>query len=229
MKLFTLLLTTALLTITNVNAQQSNVLLSGLNNKFKLVKDYSVNINIKVDMPFLRILPINAKIYFKQKDKFKVESKSIAIVPKQSFVQLTKLIADTTSYTAVTQGKELVNTVPTTLVSIIPLTDTSDVILGKLWIDAANMVIVKSLITTKSNGTILTTYTYKEFAKYGLPNVMNFEIDVKKFKIPKAIAADINTAQAPKTDDKKPKKGKIIITLTNYEINKGLADSFFKK
>ncbi|MEQ1732138.1 MAG: hypothetical protein ABL940_00605 [Bacteroidia bacterium] len=224
------LLLVGLLSAPIAQAQQTNKLLHRVSAKFASVKDYSVDVHIKVDMPFLRMLPINAKIYFKQKDKFKVESKSIAIVPKQSFVQLTKLIADTNSYTAMQQGREVVNGTPTALINIIPLSDTSDVVLGKLWIDDKQMVIVKSMITTKSNGTILTTYTYDNQLAYGLPDVMLFEVDVKKFKIPKAVAADINTSQATTTkDDGKPKKGKITITLTNYKINKGIADSFFKK
>ncbi|MBC7411454.1 MAG: hypothetical protein H7331_03240 [Bacteroidia bacterium] len=224
------LLLIGLLNAPVAQAQQTNKLLYRVSAKFATVKDYSVDVHIKVDMPFLRMLPINAKIYFKQKDKFKVESKSIAIVPKQSFVQLTKLIADTNSYTAMQQGRETINGTPTALINIIPISDTSDVVLGKLWIDDKQMVIVKSMITTKSNGTILTTYTYNNQINYGLPDIMLFEVDVKKFKIPKAIAADINTSQANAIkDDGKPKKGKIILTLTNYKINKGIADSFFKK
>ncbi len=224
------LLLVSLLCAPIAQAQPTNKLLYKLSAKFATVKDYSVDVHIKVDMPFLRMLPINAKIYFKQKDKFKVESKSIAIVPKQSFVQLTKLIADTNSYTAMQQGRETINGTPTVIINIIPLSDTSDVVLGKLWIDDKQMVIVKSMITTKSNGTILTTYTYNSQLAYGLPDVMLFEVDVKKFKIPKAIAGDINTSQtSPTKDNEKNKKGKITLTLTNYKINKGIADSFFKK
>ncbi|MBI3235612.1 MAG: hypothetical protein HYZ42_16505, partial [Bacteroidetes bacterium] len=112
--------------------------------------------------------------------------------------------------------------------NIIPLTDTGDVILGKLWIDEKNAVILKSQITTKSNGTILTEYIYGTQLIYGLPDQMNFEIDVKKFKIPKSVAADINTTKS-KSQGKEGKKGKIIIKLKNYQINQGLSDALFKK
>jgi hypothetical protein len=55
-------------------------------------------------------------------------------------------------------------------------------------------------------------------------------VDVKKFKIPKGVTADINNTEAEKKDkNKDPKKGKIFITLTNYQINKGVPDSIFKK
>lgn len=214
-----------------INAQpNANQILRTVYNKLQKAKDYSVMANIKVDMPFIRMLPIDAKIYYKQKDKFKVESKSIAIVPRQGFDQSSKMLADSNSYTAVLQGTEMINEIKTSIVNIIPLSDTSDLVLGKLWIDTQQNVILKSQLTTKSNGTILMEYTYGTQSIYGLPDKMIFSIDVKKFKIPKTVTADINNSSADKTAKvKDPKKGKIFISLSNYQINKGIADSIFKK
>jgi hypothetical protein len=208
----------------------AKIILRGVYNNLQKAKDYTVQANIKVDMPFIRMLPIDAKIYFKQKDKFKVESKSIAIVPRQGFDQSSKMLADTNSFTALAQGTELIGTIQTSIINIIPMSDTTDLILGKLWIDPKRNVILKSQLTTRSNGTILTEYEYGSQAEYGLPDKMVFSVDVKKFKIPKGVTADINNTEAEKKDkNKDPKKGKIFITLTNYQINKGVPDSIFKK
>lgn len=214
-----------------VHAQQNaNQILRAVYSKLQKAKDYSVMANIKVDMPFIRMLPIDAKIYYKQKDKFKVESKSIAIVPRQGFDQSSKMLADTNSFTAILQGGEIINGIQTSIVNIIPLSDTSDLILGKLWVDTKQNVILKSQLTTKSNGTILMEYVYGSQTAFGLPDKMIFSVDVKKFKIPKSVAADINNNDKEKTDKAKdPKKGKIFITLTNYQVNKGIPDSIFKK
>lgn len=216
---------------TTLHAQISaNQMLRAVYLKLQKAKDYSVQANIKVDIPFIRMMPIDAKIYFKQKDKFKVESKSIAIVPRQGFDQSSKMIADTNSFTAIMQGNELINGIQTNIINIIPLADTSDLILGKLWIDPKQSIILKSQLTTKSSGTILTEYTYGTQIPYGLPDKMIFSVDVKKFKIPKSVTADLNNSEADKKDKKKDdKKGKIFITLTNYQINKGVPDSIFKK
>jgi outer membrane lipoprotein-sorting protein len=207
----------------------ANSILRGVYNKLQKAKDYSVNAHIKVDMLFIRMMPIDAKIYFKQKDKFKVESKSIAIVPRQGFDQSSKMLADTNSYTAVAQGNEMIGNIQTTIINIIPLSDTADLILGKLYIDAKQNVILKSQLTTKSSGTILTEYAYGAQVAYGLPDQMIFSVDMKKFKIPKSVSADINNTS--KTDDPKKdkKKGQIFITLTAYQVNKGIEDSVFKK
>jgi outer membrane lipoprotein-sorting protein len=229
MKKFLILLFTILSCSSAQSQTNANQVLRGVYTKLQKAKDYSVQANIKVDMPFIRMLPIDAKIYYKQKDKFKVESKSIAIVPRQGFDQSSKMIADTNSFTAVIQGSELLNGVNVSIINIIPLSDTSDLILGKLWIDPKQSIIHKSQLTTKSNGTILTEYTYGSQAAFGLPDKMIFSVDVKKFKIPKSVAADMNNSSADKKKDENKKTGKIFITLTNYQVNKGIPDSVFKK
>ena len=213
-----------------IQAQENaNTILHSVYTKVQKAKDYSVSAYIKVDMPFIRMLPINAKIYFKQKDKFKVESKSIAIVPRQGFDQASKMLADTNSFTTVIQGKEMIGDLQTVIINIIPLSDTSDLILGKLWIDPKQSVIVKSQLTTKSNGTILTEYTYGAEAGFGLPDKMLFTVDVKKIKMPKSVATEIDNKSKEEGKLKEKKKGQIFITLTNYQVNKGIPDAIFEK
>lgn len=208
----------------------ANQLLHTIYNKLQKAHDYSVQAHIKVDMPFIRMLPIDAKIYFKQKNKFKVESKSIAIVPRQGFDQASKMLADTNAFTALVQGTELIGTVKASVINIIPVADTSDLILGKLWVDTQQQLILKSKLTSRANGTIVTEYSYGNQSQYALPDKMVFSVDVKKFKLPAGTTGDMN-ANAKKTNEKPKddKKGQITITLTNYQINKGIPDDFFKK
>lgn len=208
----------------------ANQLLHNIYSKLQKAHDYSVQAHIKVDMPFIRMLPIDATIYFKQKNKFKVESKSIAIVPRQGFDQASKMLADTNAFTALVQGTELIGNVQASVVNIIPVADTSDLILGKLWVDKQRQLILKSKLTSRANGTIVTEYTYGNQAQYALPDKMIFSVDVKKFKLPAGTTGDMN-ANAKKTTDKPKddKKGQITITLSNYQINKGIPDEFFKK
>lgn len=208
----------------------ANVYLQAVSGKLKNIRDYSVQANIKVDIPFIRILPIDVTIYFKQKDKFKVESKSIAIVPRQGFDQISKIIANSNSYTAIIQGKEDIGAIATTIVNVIPLSDTVDMILGKFWIDPARSVIVKSQLSTRSGGTIVTEYFYGSQVTYGLPDKMIYSVDAKKFKIPNTLKTGGNKSEPKNTETKNENQtGKIYIVLTNYQINKGISDDVFNK
>jgi hypothetical protein len=209
-------------------AQTPNKQLNLVYAKLNKANNYKVDVTIKVDLPFIKMAPISARVYYKQKDKFKVESKSIAVIPKQGFVQLTRLINDTNSFTAVYQMYDVINGVRVRVINVIPLSDTGDVVLGKLWVDEVEHLILKSQITTKLNGTMMTSYDYNSQKAFGLPDKMTFEVDVKKFKIPKAVAADINTTKTSDTS-KGSKKGIIVITLSNYSVNKGVDDAVFKK
>ena len=206
--------------------ESANSILNNVYLKIQKVNDYTASAHIKVDLPFLKMLPINAKVYFKKKDKFKVDSKSIAILPRQNFDQLTKMLADPTTFTAMVQAKDVVQNIPVTIVSIIPLADTSDLILGRLWIDTHNHLVYKAQLTTKTNGTILTEYFYSTQSAYGLPDKIIFTVDIKKFKLPKSVTIDINNSK-PK-EETKEKQGKIIVSMSEYLVNKGVSDEVFK-
>ncbi len=224
-----LVLVFLLLSILPVVAQKSPAqMLRAVYQKLSKVKDYTVEATIRADIPLIKILPVNAIVYFKQPDKIKVESKGIAILPRQGFGDLLKIIRDTSSYTAVFTGKEKIGTSLTQIVSIIPNADTGELVLAKFWIDYARNLVLKSQLTTRTAGTMQIEYFYTTQLALGLPDKMIFTVDVKKFKIPKAMASDANTAPRPsKTNEKEGKKGVITIELKNYKINTGLKDSFF--
>ena len=141
-------------------------------------------------------------------------------MPKQGFLQFNKLINDTINYTALIQTTEIINNIKTSLINLIPNNDTSDLIIGKFWVDVNAGLILKSQLTTKSNGNLQINYAYEPIGKpYGLPHHLVFTVDVKKFKIPKGLATDINRTSSTDTGKPSPKNGKITINFANYQIN----------
>ncbi len=210
-------------------AQDANQTITELLNKMNTVKDYSAEALITSDIPMVKILPSKATIYFKQKDKFKIETKGIAILPKQGFTELSKMLTNRDSYTAVALGNETIGSTQTSIISIFPVSDTSDLVLAKLWIDGTNDIVMKSQITTRSSGTVTILYTYGSQIKWGLPDKMVITVDVKKFKIPKGVATDINKKSDDDTKKQESKTGEIKIDLTGYKVNLGIKDEVFNK
>nr|WP_294858642.1 hypothetical protein [uncultured Fluviicola sp.] len=211
--------------------QKPEDLIEKINTKIAGAKDYTVNAHIDADIPMIQIMPSKAKIYFKQKDKFKIESKGISILPKQGFTELNVFLSEKSKYTAVFGDSLKIRDVDTRLINIIPNSSSGEIILAKIWVDQKNSVIMRSQVTTQSNGTVKTDFKYGNQLSYGLPSELKFEIDVKKFKMPKSVAADINkTSDDKKKTKSKPRsKGTITITLTDYAVNTGLSDSLFKE
>ena len=212
-------------------AQKPEDVIEKITKKLDGVKDYTVNAHINADIPMIQIMPSKAKIYFKQKDKFKIESKGISILPKQGFTELNTFLAADSKYTAMFGDSLKIRDVDTRLINLIPNSSSGEIVLAKIWVDQKNSVIMRSQVTTQTNGTVKTDYKYGSQLSNGLPSELKFEIDVKKFKMPKSVAADINKSS---TDEKKKKtkprsKGTITITLSDYVVNSGLSDSIFKE
>lgn len=209
-----------------VHSQSPNQVINTVNQRFAKVNDYTAAVNVSCDINFIKIDPIDAKVFYKKPDKFKVKATGILIMPKQNVNFYFTTLADTANYTAVRTGEELVAGAKVQVINVIPLQDSSDLILGKFWIDPVRRLILKSQLTTKSQGTILIENSYGSMSNYALPDKMLFTVDVGKFKIPKAIAADINqsTAGKPAGDG----KGRITLSFTNYVVNKGVNNDLFK-
>ena len=206
-------------------AQDANQLLNGVINKINMVKDYSADVNIKADIPLIKILPVKAKIYFKKPNKFKVKSKSIAILPKQNMTELNGFLSSKKDYMVVGSGSEMISNVKCQILTVIPNSSENEIILAKLWVNPTNKTILKSELTTRSSGNLKATYKYTDQVKYGLPSSIIFIVDVKEFKIPKSISSNPHRSQSNKKSKKK--YGEISIGISNYKVNKGISDSIF--
>ena len=209
-------------------SQTADELVKGVLDKVNLVNDYKAELQINASIPFIKVPIAKAIIYFKKKDKFKVESKGIAILPKQGMSDLTTFLADTKKYSTVLGEDKVINDVKTKLVSILPSEENSEIVLAKVYISPADFLIYRTILTTKSSGTVSIDYAYNLNKKYGLPSKLTFTVDIKKFKMPKSVASDI------RNNDKKKKykeneKGKIILTFTSYTVNNGISDEVFKE
>lgn len=213
----------------NLFSQDASQSIAELMAKMNRITDYSADAVIKSDIPLIKILAVRATIYFKQKDKFRIVSKGIAILPKQGFVDISKLLSNMNEYTSMIAGYDNVSNIKAQIITIFPVNDTSDLILAKLWVDTDRDIILKSQITTRSSGTVTIEYFYKTQNEFGLPDSMVFIVDVKKFKIPKGVATDINRTSSVDELKKTAKTGRIFINLTNYKINKGISDDVFIK
>jgi hypothetical protein len=212
-----------------VSAQDARQLLREVNTKFASVKDYQVNVHIRADIPFVRMMPVNAVLYYKQPDKFRIRSKGIALLPRQGFDQLIKSLKDTAAYMPVVQSPDMLRNAKVLVVNILPLSDTSDLILGKLWIDPGQKLILRSQVTSRTNGTVTSDFYFGTHASQALPDSMLFTVDTKKFKVPKAVAADLNNVKSTEPTNKTDKqKGQIFIRFADYSINKGVQDAVFK-
>jgi hypothetical protein len=134
------------------------------------------------------------------------------------------------NYTVLDAGTDKIGSTPVKVVKLLPEDDNSDVVLSTLYIDAVNLVILKTKTTTRDNGTYELEMSYGKYTAYGLPDKIIFSFNTKDYKMPKGVTFDFEDGTKKKTPEEKLKnqKGKMEIYINNYIINKGLPDETFK-
>ena len=216
-----------MLAANSLYAQSAQDLLNQVISKYNKVNDYSASILVKADVPMIKALPVRAMIYFKQKDKFRIVSKSIAILPKKGFTDVNVFLSDPTQYMVVDAGTKLIDGVDSRLLTVISNDSETDIILAKLWVHPNKGVVLESEVTTRSSGTVKIKYAYADQIAYGLPSSITFTVDVKEFKMPKSMSSNIHRSGGKKPD--KRKSGTISVSISSYKVNQGVSDAVFKK
>jgi outer membrane lipoprotein-sorting protein len=210
----------------SAQTKDPNKILKLVKDKFEKVKDYEVDANIHLDINFIKMPDTKAKIFFKQPDKVKLKSEGFAMLPKQGInfspAQLLK-----GNFNSIFVRSETMDNYKVDIIKIIPNSDTSEVILSTLWIDAAQYVIRKVETTTKRTGTLQIGLEYAN-ENYGLPSQVKFTFNLGDLQMPAQMPdANQKKEETKGRRDKGPVKGTVTITYSNYKIDKGIPDSFF--
>ena len=222
-----------ILVLTSCSFSQSkdpDIILNNVKEKFNRIKDYEVNIRIKVDVDFIKAPDSEAKIYFKQPDKIHFESENFALLPREG-VNFSPMAFLKGNHTALYEKEDTVDGVKTSVIKVIPLNDKSNIILTTLWIDQAKDYIIKVESTTKINGTFTIEFNYdKPVDDFPLPSSTIFTFNIDRTNIPRGMYNNMDDEKKnAKKDDKKRTTGKVYIYYSNYKVNQGIPDSIFEK
>ncbi len=213
----------------SIFAQTKNAdeIINKVKEKFESVKDYKVDLIIEVDMEILRIPQVSATVYFKQPNKMKMDSKDFAVLPKEG-INFSPINLLNKNYTAIFVKEDTLENNNVDVVKIIPLSDSTNIILTTLWIDSQDYVIRKVETTTKNRGTLTANLIYDKMIIFGLPSEMSFYFNVENPKLPEMLEMETGGVKKPLGKISKNLAGKIKVTYSNYEVNKGIDDSFFE-
>lgn len=209
-------------------AQNPKLILNEVLRKFSKVQDYTANVNMAFDIPNVNMNGVSGIVYYKKPNKFRVKSKGIAFVPKQNPYFSLNLLKDTNSYVAIMNGAEKIRDVNCRIINVIPNTPT-DMVIGKFWVDVKNSLVIKSQITTNSNGTLNIENYFGVQSNMALPDKMIMTIEMTKFKLPKALSAELNSKSSKTTSKNEKGIGKITLQFSGYKINTKLGDEIFDK
>lgn len=213
-----------------VCAQDMTALVNKVKSKLDQVNDYTAEGMLKTDVTFIKAPSGKVKVYFKKPDKFKLRKDGgISILPKGGVSVNTNAMVMTSNFVALAAGESVIDGNTTKVVKLLPVDESSEIVLSTLYIDEANLLVRKAVTTTKENGTYEINMTYGKYSSYGLPDKVVFVFNTKDYKLPKGVTLEFDEGEKPSDLDKlKNKKGRVEITYTTYTINKGVDDSVFK-
>jgi outer membrane lipoprotein-sorting protein len=210
-------------------SKDPNFILDKVKEKFDEVKDYIVNVKIKVDVDFLKAPVTEAKIYFKQPDKIHFESENFALLPKEG-VNFSPTALLKKNYTSIYEKEDTINGIKTSVIKVIPLSDESDIILTTLWIDQKKYFIIKAQSTTKINGTFSLELNYQNSVDdFPLPSSMIFTFNIDRDKLSSGMRNFDNEDENKKKKEKKTTTGKVYVYYSDYKVNQGIPDSVFEE
>jgi len=213
-----------------LQAQDMTALVNKVKAKIDLVNDYTADGNLKTDIAFIKAPLSKMKVYFKKPDKFRLKKDGgISVLPKGGVSVNMNSMVLVNNFVALAAGEAVVDGVNTKVVKLLPLNENSEVVLSTLYIDETNLLVKKSVTTTRESGTYEITLSYGKYAGYALPDKVIFSFNTKDYKLPKGLTLEFDEGEKPTELEKlKNKKGKVEITYSSYSINKGVDDSVFK-
>jgi outer membrane lipoprotein-sorting protein len=213
--------------VSSAQKKDPDQVLDEVKKTFNQVQDYVVDVNIKVDVDFIKMPETKATIYYKQPDKVHLESESFALLPREGLdVSPMGLLKE--KYTAIYQKEDTVDGDKTDVIKVIPLEDESNVVLTTLWVDETKHIIRKVQSTLKVGGTFSIELKYDNpKIDYPLPSSMIFTFNIEKMNLPKGMSGELNDNKDK--DEKKKTTGKVYVTYSNYKVNKGIPDSVFEE
>ena len=230
MKKFCTCILVALLWQVQLPAQEVKPLLQKVKEKYDRVNDYTAEGRLKTNVLFIKAPVATVSIWYKRPDKLKIKNeKGVSFIPKGSVNINMNNVLGLNNYEAVAAGTEKVGGTVCRVVKIFPLSDEENITRATLYIDEAQLLVRKSVISTRENGTYELLMQYKQYAAWGLPDKVELSFNTKDYKLPKGISIDYDNG-ADKDKPKDPmanRKGKVEIEYKKYSINKGVPDTVF--
>lgn len=212
-------------------SQEAEVLIKRVREKLNKVVDYQAEGLLVADIPFMKLPDSKVTVFYKNPDKFRIrKQEGISVVPKGGVsINLNSLFAGD-NYTVVNAGTGSFRGNTVRIIKLLPLNETSDIVLSTLQVDEQNALILKSSTTTRDNGSFEMEFTYGRYANVGLPDKVIFLFNLKDYKLPKGVTFEYDPGTVEKkTAETKSKQGKVELRYSSYSINKGISNDVFKQ
>jgi hypothetical protein len=196
--------------------------------------DYTVKIQANVAMPNVRIPDFSAMLYFKRPDKFKITTKSFAPVPRGSAI-FNPFRFDPEKNQITFKQMQNLNGVPSMLFKVEPGEEEKRIRFYHVWVggNPKHIMQVESFAVSGTRALIKLTYrpAGQNDDKWLLPDKVDAHLTFPEgMDSSESLIAKNSPLSAGRTlIEPVTGKGNITISYSDWQINTGLDDLFFKQ
>ena len=178
--------------------------------KLESVPPYSCDVNIDIDVKFIKIKERTGKMYYTSPNDIDYKIKGFAFLPKKEMgATSTDLFKE--DFIAIDMGSENDNQI----IKVIPMDINSEIVTGQFWINKSELI-QKMILITKDKGSYTADLTYSNI-NHNLPKSIKMSFDVKNQKMPAMLTGDLES-YVEEDDDGEISTGSITINYSNHEF-----------
>lgn len=186
---------------------------------------FEADIRIVIDVSYLDMPPKTGKIYYQSPGRSKIDIPGFSLLPKEGTGLFLDEVLGSGDVSAIYVGEEKLKGKPHHVLKVLPLDQSSNIVLTTLWVDAKNYTVTKAEATTKNSGSLNMAFEYTNVKGINLPKQMEIGFQVEEFKLPKTMTGDTRRG-----DDKPAEnngRGGVKISYSNYKVNIPLPKGVF--
>jgi hypothetical protein len=221
-----LFLTTMLVKPARTQETDPYKILGILKERTALVKSYSANIEITVDVDFIKMPVKHATLYFKQPDKISFKSTDFIMLPKRGFHNTVTKILDN-PFIAMNAGNEKIGNRDQYVIKIIPSDKKSDIILATWWIDRETGNLTRNESNTRDQGAFVVDMKYSRPSDL-LPAEIIISFEIEGLSVPLKLIGKSKGMSIDKQKMNGKKSGRVIIKFSGYRVNGTVDDAVFQ-
>ena len=201
---------------------------------YRGLNDYTVKIRAKVDMPDIRVGEFSATIYFKKPDKFHVETRRFAPIPRNNGV-FNPFQFDPEKNRIEFLRTENLEGAPADLYRVEPLDPKSPIRYYQVWVgrNLKRILQVESLSLRGTRAMVKVTHQVVEQSdgKWLLPAQVHVHLSFPEgVKAPEGLTTQDNPMTGGmRRLEEMSGEGDIDIVYSDWRVNTGLDDSLFKE
>jgi hypothetical protein len=196
----------------NVEAQ-----LSGVN-------DYTVMLDISVDVERLNIPPMHVRMYFKRPDKVHFDSEGFAMLPREGLAFSASGLLS--RYTVAQAGRETLGGSPLFKVTLSAKSDRMRARTMHVYVHPGRWTTEKLVIPQAGERLMSITFRYEKVDAFWLPSELVASFEAAPVDSTEASLQDLGPAQRPRT---MPRTGTVTVRYSKYALNTGLSDKIFQE